>query len=425
MVAVTAAVAQDMLSEEVGRSEQPATPQMLSVVIPAYNEEDGIAAIIERVLAVEPALAEIGLSLELLVVDDGSKDRTAEIVRQYPTVRLLQHSPNRGYGAALKTGFHAGCGDLLGFLDADGTYPPESFPVLCQAIFDGADVVVGSRRSGAESGMPFVRRVGNFIWANLVTALSGRPVVDPASGMRVFRRDALPRLYPLPDGLNFTPVMSTRAVHEGLKFAEIPMPYEERAGRSKLSVVRDGMRFLQTIIWTALTYNPARPLGGVGFGLFCIGLVIAVVLVILRLSGVEQLGPWGVTGVFVAMISGLVGVSLFALGATFNYLVALFNKDVVQKGLFGKPIFDPPLDRSFGWMGLAAVSGGFVLGVISLILGLSGWDIDRLWLYLTAGAMLVLMGVQLVIFWVIMRVLDELSQREILIGADLECDYTR
>ncbi len=423
MVAVQETMMKSTDSDEACLLEQAGVPQMLSVVIPAYNEEDGIAAIVERVLAVEPALAKIGLQLELLVVDDGSKDRTAEIVRGYPAVRLLQHSPNRGYGAALKTGFCAAHGDLLGFLDADGTYPPESFPELCQAILDGADVVVGSRRSGAASGMPFVRKVGNFIWANLVTALSGRPVVDPASGMRVFRRETLPRLYPLPDGLNFTPVMSTRAVHEGLKFAEIPMPYEERAGRSKLSVVRDGMRFLQTIIWTALTYNPARPLGGVGFGLFCVGVLIALVLVILRLSGVNQLGPWGVTGVFAAMIFGLVGFSLFALGATFNYLVALFNKDVVQRGLFGKPIFDPPLDRSFGWMGLAAMLGGFVMGVVSLTLGLSGWDITRLWLYLTAGAMLVLMGMQLVIFWVIMRVLDELSQREILIGADMDRDY--
>ncbi|MEJ5308877.1 MAG: glycosyltransferase family 2 protein [Anaerolineae bacterium] len=410
-------------AEEACLLEQEGVPRMLSVVIPAYNEEDSIAAIVERVLAVEPALAAMGLQLELLVVDDGSKDRTAEIVRGYPGVRLLQHSPNRGYGAALKTGFCAARGDLLGFLDADGTYPPESFPELCQAIKDGADLVVGSRRSGASSDMPFVRKVGNFIWANLVTALSGRSVVDPASGMRVFRRETLLRLYPLPDGLNFTPVMSIRAVHEGLKFAEIPMPYEERAGRSKLSVVRDGMRFLQTIIWTALTYNPARPLGGVGFGLFCVGTLIALGLVTLRLSGVNQLGPWGVAGVFAAMIFGLVGFSLFALGATFNYLVALFNKNVVQMGLFGKPIFDPPLDRSFGWMGVAATAGGLVLGVVSLILGLSGWDITRLWLYLTAGAMLVLMGVQLVIFWVIMRVLDELSRRDILIGVDLERDY--
>lgn len=396
---------------------------MLSVVIPAYNEEDGIADIVERVLSVGPALEKIGVALELLVVDDGSKDRTAEIVRGYPAVRLLQHNPNRGYGAALKTGFCAAGGNLLGFLDADGTYPPESFPALCEAALAGADVVVGSRRSGAESGMPLVRKIGNFIWANLVTALSGRPVVDPASGMRVFRREVLARLYPLPDGLNFTPVMSTRAVHEGLNFVELPMPYEERLGRSKLSVVRDGMRFLQTIIWTALTYNPARPLGGAGFGLFCLGALIALVLAVLRLSGVTALGPWGVAGIFAAMIFGIAGFDLFALGATFNYLVALFNKGLVQKGLFGRPIFDPPLDRHFGWMGLVAIGGGAILAIISLILGLNGWEIQRLWLYLTTGAMLVLMGVQLDIFWVIMRVLEELSHRETLVQSDLERDY--
>ncbi len=423
MEAVSATAKTNLTPTEACALEPSEGSRMLSVVIPAYNEEDGIAEIVERVLAVETKLSGIGVGLELLVVDDGSKDRTAEIVRGYPAVRLLQHNPNRGYGAALKTGFCAAKGDFLGFLDADSTYPPESFPELCQAILNGADLVVGSRRSGAESGMPFVRRVGNFIWANLVTVLSGRPVVDPASGMRVFRRETLNQLYPLPDGLNFTPVMSIRAVNEGLNFAEVPMPYKERAGRSKLNVVRDGMRFLQTIIWTTLMYNPARPLGGIGFGLFCVGMILALILVGVRLSGVEYLGPWGVAGIFTAMIFGMTGFDLFALGATFNYIVGLYNKDVVQKSLFGRPIFDPPLDRHFGWMGVLAVLGGLVSGLVSLILSLSGWNIDRLWLYLTAGAMLVLMGMQLVIFWVIMRVLDELNQRERLIRADMEREY--
>jgi glycosyltransferase involved in cell wall biosynthesis len=400
-----------------------AEAKMLSVVIPAYNEEDGIAAIVERVLAVEPALDDIGVGLELIVVDDGSRDRTGEIVRRYERVRLLRHDPNRGYGAALKTGFAAGCGELLAFLDADGTYPPESLPELCQHALDGADVVVGSRRSGAASGMPVVRKVGNFVWANLVTLLSGRQVVDPASGMRVFRREALERLYPLPDGLNFTPVMSTRAVNEGLNFVEIPMPYEERAGRSKLSVVKDGLRFLQTIIWTAMAYNPARLLGGVGFGLFVVGMIIGLILVGMRLSGVTQLGPWGVAGVFAAMLFGVVGFDLFALGATFNYLVALFNRDVVQMGLFGRPIFDPPLDRHFWWMGLLSLAGGGGFGIVSLILGLSGWPVERLWLYLLAGSMGVLLGIQLIVFWIVMRVLEELSKREQAVADDLAYDY--
>ncbi len=411
------------LTPSIETRAQPTETALLSVVIPAYNDENGIAALIERVLAVQSHLRTLGIGLELLVVDDGSMDHTAEITATYDEVRLLRHNPNRGYGAALKTGFCAAEGDLLAFLDADGTYPPESLPVLCQEILDGADVAVGSRRSGAASEMPTVRRIGNFIWSNLVSALANQKVNDPASGMRVFRRTTLNRLYPLPDGLNFTPVMSTRAAHENLTVVEVPMPYKERQGRSKLSVVKDGMRFLSTIIWTALCYNPARILGGIGATLFVLSTLIALALVGVRLSGVTTLAPPGVFSTFLAVVLGIAGFTLFALGATFNYLVALFHKNPVRQGLFGKPIFDPPLDRQFWWMGLLSVAGGSGVGIVSLILGLNGWEIERLWLYLLAGTMLALMGLQLTIFWIIMRVLDELSQRDLMIQADLEQTY--
>ncbi|MBN1668467.1 MAG: glycosyltransferase family 2 protein [Anaerolineales bacterium] len=391
----------------------------LSVVIPAYNEEDGIAEIIERVLAVAPALPAAGVAeLELIVVDDGSKDRTAEIVRRYPQVRLLQHSPNRGYGAALKTGWNAARGQLLGFLDADGTYPPEHFPALCRHALDGADLVVGSRRSGEESGMPLTRKLGNFIWSNLVTVLGRQQVIDPASGMRVFKREILARLYPLPDGLNLTPVMSTRSVHEGVILKEIPIPYEERVGRSKLSVVRDGSLFLSSIIWTVLTYNPVRVLGLLGLAGVLLAALVVLGLVITRLGGVTSLGPWGVASLFAALVSAVTGVSLLALGITFNYLVALFAKEPVSQGLFGKPLFKQPLDRHFGWLGLLGIVTGLALGTVSLVLGMNGWEIARLWLYLLGSAMALLTGVQLVIYWLLLRVLDELSQRELLVQKD-------
>jgi glycosyltransferase involved in cell wall biosynthesis len=396
---------------------------MLSVVIPAYNEEESIAAIVDRVLAMRSPLEAEGLALELIVVDDGSSDRTAEIVTEYPEVRLLRHNPNRGYGAALKTGFCAARGNLLGFLDADGTYPPESFPALCREALHGADIVVGSRRSGAESEMPLVRKVGNYIWSTLVSTLCNQRVIDPASGMRVFRRDVLERIYPLPDGLNFTPVMSTRAVHENLKLVEVPMPYTERSGHSKLNVVEDGMRFLSAIIWTALSYNPARILGSIGVTLFTLGLLIALTLIGLRASGVTQLSPIGVTGTFAAVVLGITGFTLFALGATFNYLVSLFHKHPVRQGLFGRPIFNPPLDRHFWWMGGLSLMGGVGLGGLSLALSLNSWAIERLWLYLLAGTMLALMGLQMMLFWVLMRVLETLSQRELLIKADMDAAY--
>jgi glycosyltransferase involved in cell wall biosynthesis len=395
-------------------------PILLSMVIPALNEEDGITNIMDRVLATQPALSQAGVAgLELIVVDDGSTDRTAEIVQSCEGVVLVQHPTNLGYGAALKSGFRVARGQLLGFLDADGTYPPEYLPQLCAAILEGADVVVGSRRSGASSEMPAVRRLGNFIWANLLSVLAGRRVVDPASGMRVFRKEALEYIYPLPDGLNFTPVMSTRTAHEELQVVEIPIPYKERLGRSKLSVVRDGMRFLQTILWTALNYNPVRILGGVGLGMFTIASIIAAILVGMRLAGITTLGPWGVFGLFTAVVFGIAGINLFALGATFNYLVSLFHKHPIRQGLFGRPIFKTPIDRHFWWIGLTMLAAGLSFGAVSLVLALQAWPIERLWLYLLAGTMLILVGLQLVIFWLIIRVLDELSQREFQVRSEI------
>jgi glycosyltransferase involved in cell wall biosynthesis len=384
---------------------------MLSVVIPAYNEENGIEEIIRRVLAVGPALVEVGVEkLELVVVDDGSADRTAEIAAGIEGVRLIKHERNRGYGGALKTGFGQAQGELVGFLDADGTYPPEYFPQLCAAVLNGSELAVGSRRSGAESQMPPMRRLGNFFWSNLLSSLSNQRVHDPASGMRVFRRAVLNRIYPLPDGLNLTPVMSTRAVHEKVKMVEIPIPYSERVGRSKLNVVRDGSIFLHSILWTALTYNPVRILGA---------LVVALGLVISRLSGNTSLGPWGVAAVFTALVAAVTGISIFSLGITFNYLVSLFYKRPVRQGLFGRPIFKRPLDRHFWWMGLLTGITGLVSALISLGLGVTGWEISRLWLYLLASAMFILVGAQLVIYWILLRVLGELSQRELLTQQEL------
>jgi hypothetical protein len=405
------------LSGEFGRpnARHAASPSTLSVVIPALNEEGGIADIVRRVEAIRPALVASGVEdLEIIVVDDGSRDRTAEVVGGFPTVRLLQHPVNRGYGAAIKTGFAHARGDFVAFLDADGTYPPERFADLCRAARDqDADVVVGSRRSGAASQMPMVRRVGNFIWSNLVTLVSNQRVVDPASGMRVLRRESLGRLYPLPDGLNFTPVMSTRAVHEGLRVVEIPIAYSERVGHSKLSIVRDGTRFLTTILSTSLEYNPVRVLGLVGLAALGGAGVIGLLVLALRLQGVTQLGIWGIFGLFVALVLAVAGVSIFALGATFNYLVSLVRRRPVRQGLFGRPLFATPLDRGFGWLGLLVGLAGVGLGAATLLLGLWGeWGITRLWFWLLASALLILIGLQLVISWIVMRVLERMSDQQ-------------
>lgn len=393
---------------------------LLSVVIPAWNERDGIAAIIERVLAVREPLEGVGIAgMELIIVDDGSSDGTSEIISRYPQAILVQHPTNRGYGAALKTGFARATGDLLAFLDADGTYPPEYLPRLCQEALAGADLVIGSRMAGEESQMPLVRRIGNVVFAGMISLIGNQRISDSASGMRVIRAEVLPRLYPLPDGLNLTPIMSTRAIHEKLEMVEVPIPYEERVGQSKLNVIRDGSRYVQSITWTALSYNPVRILGIISLALAALSIGIAAIFVVQRLRGITTLSPWGVAGIFCATVSGVSSVAIFTLGAMFNYLVSLFHKRPVKQGLFGKPIFDPPLDRHFGWMGLVVCALCGILGLVSGIMGIRGWPLGRLWLYLLASAMGFLVGLQLVISWVIMRILEELSVRDSLTESDL------
>jgi glycosyltransferase involved in cell wall biosynthesis len=393
---------------------------LLSIVVPALNEESGIADIATRVLAVREPLAAVGIDgLELIVVDDGSSDRTAEIAAAIEGVTVVRHAHNRGYGAAIKTGFRAARGDLLAFLDADGTYPPESFPTLCSTLRrQGADIVVGSRMQDGANGMPRIRRIGNRFFAGLVSLVGGTAVSDSASGQRILRRTVLDRLYPLPDGLNFTPVMTTRAIHERLKVVEVPIAYRERVGRSKLSVLHDGRRFLATILWTALSYNPARVLGLLGLAAAGLALSIALWLVLLRLAGVTVLGPWGVTAAFAMLVLGVAGISLFNLGITFNVLVGLFHRRPVRQGLLGRPA-RLRLDRHFGWLGVTAIAGGVAVAAISLGLGLDGWGITRLWLWLLGSAMLLLVGLQLVISWVLMRVLEELSLRQARTAEDL------
>jgi hypothetical protein len=267
--------------------------------------------------------------------------------------------------------------------------------------------------------MPVTRRIGNFFFANLLSILGRQRITDSASGMRVFRKTILERIFPLPNGLNLTPVMSTRALHEEIKMVEVPIPYSERVGRSKLSVIRDGSVFLQSIVWTVMTYNPVRIMGLAGIGGVIAAGLILLGLVLVRISGVTTLGSWGVAALYFALISAVAGISIFALGSTFNYLVSLFYKMPIRQGLFGKPIFDPPLESHFGWLGLVGLAGGLVLAAASLVLSVQWGDIARVWLYLLGSAMMMLVGVQLVIYWLLMRVLEQLSQREDLARKDL------
>ena len=395
---------------------------MLSVVIPAYNEEDSIEAVALRVLRTRAQLRDVGVDdLELIVVDDGSTDRTREIARRVPGVRLLCHTSNGGYGAALKTGWAAARGEWIGFLDADGTYPPEYFPALCRSALEhDADIVIGTRMSGAASDMPLVRRIGNRIFAGLVSLVSAERISDSASGMRVFKKEILCRLYPLPDGLNLTPVMSTRALHEGLRMVEQPIPYNERAGRSKLSAVRDGLRFASSILWTVLTYNPVRLFGLVGAAALAVSATLGALFLLARLRGVTELGPLGVFALFLAAVLAVGGVSIFCLGASFNYLVGLFYSPAGSPGLVRQAALPPSAGASLRLAGRRSRGRRRAARTQQPCPGAAGgWPQARLWFWELLSAGTILVGLQLIVSWTIMAALAELSQRELRVAGDL------
>ncbi len=336
----------------------------LTIVIPAYNEEDAIGRTIDRCLAAAPPICVAGpvSDVELIVVSDGSTDRTVEIAGQYPQVRLIVFPENRGYGAAIKRGFAESTGDLLAFLDADGTCDPEFFGPMCAALADqGADIAIGSRL-GPGSRMPRIRRVGNRIYAFLLGALSNRAVSDTASGMRVIRRTAIAELYPLPDGLNFTPAMSARVLlDERLKMVEVPMSYEERIGRSKLSVLRDGMRFLRTILEMTLVWRPARLFLGAGFAMLLTAVLLAA-------SPIET---WWREGV---VHEGMIYRLLFC-GLLLTMACTLTSSSVVAERLSRlllerstpQSFWDEWLEKLFGLRGVALTGSALSLGALWLV----------------------------------------------------------
>ncbi len=237
----------------------------LLIAIPALNEEESIESIIQRSLEARQFICANSpvTDVDITVVSDGSTDRTVERASQYTdSINLIIFPQNKGYGAAIKEAWRQSDADLLGFLDADGTCEPKFFATLCKtAVAEEADVVLGCRLN-ANSQMPLIRRIGNFIFATILSVFSSSSVRDTASGMRVVRKSSLDRLFPLPDGLHFTPAMSARAMlSEGTRILEVDMPYHERAGESKLSVAKDGLRFLKVILEAAFLYRPSRPLG--------------------------------------------------------------------------------------------------------------------------------------------------------------------
>ncbi|HEY3455139.1 MAG TPA: glycosyltransferase family 2 protein [Bryobacteraceae bacterium] len=303
----------------------------LLIAIPAYNEEQSIEPIIQRSLAAREYITAMSPvdEVDIAVVSDGSTDRTLEIAKTHDhEIKVIGFERNRGYGAAIQEAWKQSDADLLGFLDADGTCDPRFFATLCRVIeADRADVAIGCRMN-KESKMPALRRVGNTIFATLLGLFSSTRVRDTASGMRVVRRASLDKLEPLPTGMHFTPAMSARAMLDrNLKMHEIDMPYAEREGRSKLSVVRDGIRFLKVIVEAAFLYRPERPLSMLASVCLAAAVLLMIEPSIYYLTH-RAVAEWMI---YRFIVSNLAGVAAFLLFSA-SYVTARIVAMTLQNG---------------------------------------------------------------------------------------------
>jgi len=393
---------------------------IFSIVIPAYNEEEAVLDILRRSLAAAAEMKASGLGLddvEVILVNDGSRDKTGELARSVPGVIVIDHPVNKGYGAAIKTGFRAARGEWLGFLDSDGTCDPRFFADLLRLAFkDGLDISVGSRMHPA-SDMPPVRILGNWGFRTLVNLIGDTKITDIASGMRVLKASALSRLAPLPDGLNFTPAMSVRAALDTrLKMGEIFMPYKERVGRSKLSVVRDGLRFLGVILDTAVTFRPLMFFGSAAALLAAAaawaltsrwGAPTGLLPYYLRNGRLED---WMIFRIIFVTLLLSAAAFLIALGATAQSLVAIVNDD--ERPTRGTRFVDAVLARHFLPWSAVCFAGAFLLNRRLLAAYVETGHIPAEdWVFPLVGSLLALVGVEFLAFGLMSRITRLLRER--------------
>ena len=240
-----------------------------SIVIPAYDEEQGIVATLDHL---QENLKSADCTYEIIVVNDGSTDNTGEILRSRNDITLLEHETNKGYGAALKAGIRRAKYPVIVITDADGSYPNERIPELV-ALTLHADMVVGAR-IGTNVQYSTIRSIPKWFLVRFAQWLAKCPIPDLNSGLRVFHKDAVERfLSILPDTFSFTTTITLAMLTNNYIVHYEPVDYHQRVGKSKIQPIRDTLRFGQLILRTGVYFAPLRiflPVAGMFFlGFLC------------------------------------------------------------------------------------------------------------------------------------------------------------
>lgn len=257
-----------------------ATTVKLTVLLPAYNEEEALAGVLEEIVA--SLDRDDGPTFEILVVDDASTDRTAEVVEAFArtcrqcSVRVFRRRIRGGAGAARKDGIRRAAGEIVVMLDADGTYPAGAINDLLP-YFPAYDQVNGARTS-EQGTLPWLRRPAKWFIRKLACYLTGHRIPDLNTGLKAFRRDAmLPWLWVVPNGFSCVTTMTLAFLCNGLTVKYVPIDYRRRIGRSKFHPIKDTLSYLSTVLRMVLYFRPLKVFLPAAAGLIGLGVLKSVV----------------------------------------------------------------------------------------------------------------------------------------------------
>lgn len=260
----------------------------LVAMIPALNERNSIAQVVRGLRALEPRLRDLGVSLGVYVVDDGSTDNTGAIAVEAGAERVLRHRVNMGLGAAVRTGVRAARDDgfdILVKLDADLQHDPKDILALIKPILDDeAEVVYGNRFERIEYRMPLIRRIGNTAFSTLMRYLTNWPLLDSQPGIFAVSKDYL-AVALIPGDYNYTQQILLDAYHKHMRFAHVPVAFRERkTGKSFISLAYP-FKVLPQILLVIASVKPMRIFVPIGIAFMTIGGVVFVAQFASWLSG--------------------------------------------------------------------------------------------------------------------------------------------
>jgi len=359
----------------------------ISVVIPCLNEEEAVGKVVDQALE---GIRRSGRTGEVIVVDNASTDRSADVAAEHGATVVREERP--GYGSAYLAGLAVAQGDFIVMGDADETYPMQDLAPFVERLAEGDDLVMGSRFEGTIHGeaMPWLNRhIGNPILTGLLNVLFGVKISDAHCGMRAVRKDALPTLDLHSTGMEFASEMVFKAFRRKLRVSEIPIDYYPRVGESKLNRFGDAWRHVKFM----LLYSPSWLYFVPGLTLLVLGILGALAL---AAGPVEVLGrTWQIHTLFLFMFAILLGMQVVQLGIFARAFAAAHLGET-----------DRFVERAYGRLRLehGLAGGGLLLlaGIVTLLAIFVSWAIggfgELSHEYATAiGFTLVALGLQVIL----------------------------